>query len=269
MPKSLSMYSLQGTPAIVSSGNGRVDVFAVSRGGELWWFYSTDGETTWYSVTLNGSNIVTNPLGIPNQAPANALPIFSGGVTGDPVAVSRAPNQVEVFFRTDTGAFTHMSFDEAAKTWNSEGLFGVLSSQIIYDPLPGAWPTQCLAGGWWMHCCPTGYVMVGADVPGNVFKCAPLVSNPTGARTGDTGTWRNNMHSCPYGSVMAGLRADHDVLACVPVAGSGVVTERSDSGTQDARLSMHACDPGTPTGAMSGIDVGNNLFNCATTAQIQ
>lgn len=270
MPKSLSMYTLQGTPAVVSSGNGRVDAFAVSRGGELWWFYSTDNGTTWYSVQLNSSTFVANPLGAPNQpSPANILPVVSSGVTGDPIAVSRGVNQVEVFYRTQTGSMGHIMFDESDNTWTSEVLFAVMGGSIIYDPAPGRSATQCVAGGWSMHCCPSGYAMVGADVSSNVFKCAPLLTNLAGARTGDSGTRRNNVHSCPYGSVMAGLRADADVLACVSVPNNGIVTEQVDSDTHDSQRGMRACDPGTPTGAMSGIDVGSGLFNCARTAQVQ
>jgi hypothetical protein len=269
MPKSLSMPSLQGTPAIVSSGNGRVDAFAVDRTGNLWWFYSTN-ETTWYSVTTNGGSIVTNPHGVPNSTPANAVPLVSGGVTGDPVAIARAVNQVEVFYRTQTGSLTHMTFNESANTWSTESVLSVLGSGIIYDPAQvGGSATQCFAGGSWMHCCPTGYAMVGADVGNNRFKCAPF-SQPAGSVTGDGGTSRNNMHSCPYGQVMVGLRADRNILACVALPANAVVNERVDPGTQDVvQSSIHACDPGTPTAAMSGIDVGNNLVNCATTAQIQ
>jgi hypothetical protein len=269
MPKSLTMPSLQGTPAIVSSGNGRVDAFAADRAGNLWWFYSTN-ETTWYSVTTSGGNIVTNPHGVPNSTPANAVPLVTGSVTGDPVAISRATNQVEVFYRTQTGGLVHLTFNESAGTWSSESLLLVLSGRIIYDPAQvGGSPTQCFAGGSWMHCCPTNYAMVGADVDNNRFKCAPIM-NPTGTVTGDTGTWRNNMHSCPYGQVMVGLRADRDILACRPLSANAVANERVDPGTQDVvQSSIHTCDPGTPTAAMSGIDHGNNLVNCATTAQIQ
>ncbi len=270
MPKNQSLFSLQGTPAIVSSGNGRVDAFATSRGGELWWFYSADGGTVWYSVKNGGSTVVTNTPGIPYQpSPPNVFPLVTSGVTGDPLAISRGPNEVEVFYRSQLGSLIHLTFNETNNTWTSEGVLAALTRGIVYDPpAPGGSATQCFAGGWWMHCCPTGYVMVGADVGGNVFKCAPLAT-PSGTPTGDSGTWRNNMHSCPYGSAMAGLRADHDVLACVPVTGSGVVNERIDWQTQDVQQPMHACDPGTPTAVMSGIDVASGQFNCATTAQIQ
>jgi hypothetical protein len=269
MPKSLDMYTLQGTPAIVSSGNGRVDVFVTSRGGELWWFYSTDGETTWYSATINGDNIVTNPPGYPNQSsPPNVLPLVSSGVTGDPIAITRNVNLVEVFYRTELGSLAHMMFDESNNTWNSEPLLAVLGDTIVYDPPPGGDESVCFAGGWWMHCCPAGYVMVGADATGNVFRCAPLITNIAGARTGDSGTIRNGIHSCPEGSVMAGLRADADVLACVTVPNNGIVTERVDDTVLEG-TNMHVCGEGSPTGAMSGIDVAGGHLNCAITAQIQ
>jgi hypothetical protein len=263
-----SMYTLQGTPAIVSSGNGRVDVFATSRGGELWWFYSTD-RTTWYSATISGNNIVMNPPGYPNQSsPPNVLPLVASGVTGDPIAITRNVNLVEVFYRTELGSLAHMMFDESNNTWDSEPLLAVLGDTVVDDPAPGEDEHVCFAGGWWMHCCPPGYVMVGADVSSNVFKCAPLLTNIGGARTGDSGTMRNGVHSCPVGSVMAGLRADADVLACVTVPGNGIVTERIDP-TILAGTNMHVCGEGSPTGAMAGIDVANNVVSCAITAQIQ
>ena len=44
--------------------------------------------------------------------------------------------------------------------------------------------------------------MIGVHLNHNVFKCAPM-GDPSGVRTLDTGTVRNNMHVCPLGQVMA------------------------------------------------------------------
>jgi hypothetical protein len=117
--------------------------------------------------------------------------------------------------------------------------------------------TQCTVAGVTMHCCPTGYAMIGANVGGNVFKCAQLTGFSS-TRFFDGGTQRNNMHSCPYGSVMVGLHADWNYFACqtpyVPV-----VSEYVDGGTQDGN--MHVCAGGGY--AMSGIRIDQNKFNCS------
>jgi hypothetical protein len=231
-----------GTPAIVSWGPNRLDAFMIDRQNRLMHAYY-DG--SWHPD-------VTQP--------------FATDAVGDPVAISRYQGQVEVFYRTTTGSLSHKAY--AGGSWSTQNIPTALGSAFIYDPPPGGSATECLAGGWWMHCCPTGYVMAGANVNDNVFKCAPL-SNPAGSPVGDTSTWRNNMHSCPYGQVMAGLRADQNILACVALPANAVANERVDSGTQDLDYYMHACDPGAAAGAMSGIDIGDNLFNCATTARIQ
>ncbi|RKH43161.1 hypothetical protein D7X12_13910 [Corallococcus sicarius] len=129
------------------------------------------------------------------------------------------------------------------------------TGRVVYDA-----GSRCTVGGSTMHCCPTGYAMIGAHLSNDVFKCAQL-SSTSGSRFLDAGGRRNGMHACPYGSVMVGLHVSNDYLAC-QYPGTGVVSEYvdGDPGTKDS-YPMHVCGAGGY--AMSGIHVSNNLFNCA------
>ncbi|MBN8232691.1 hypothetical protein JYK02_34755 [Corallococcus macrosporus] len=118
--------------------------------------------------------------------------------------------------------------------------------------------TQCTVNGSTMHCCPTGYAMIGAHVANNVFKCAQL-SSTGGVRFLDTGLTRNNMHACPQGTVMVGMNASKNYLAC-QAPGTAVVLEYVDGTTTDS-YPMHVCGAGGY--AMSGIHLGNNQYTCA------
>jgi hypothetical protein len=144
-----------------------------------------------------------------------------------------------------------------------------INGGVIYDPPnSGVGATECNVGGYWMHCCPSGYAMVGADPNSNVFKCAAMdTPGNLGPPTLDTGTQRNNMHSCPWGQVMVGLRVDWNLLACQALPAGSVTNEHVDSSTLDS-YPMHTCDSGNPTGAMDGIRVDWNQLSCATTARV-
>jgi hypothetical protein len=130
-------------------------------------------------------------------------------------------------------------------------------------------PTQCSGFGVIMHCCPSGFVMIGAQVDRNVFKCAMLNTGAGGARFADHATQRNGMHACPFGSVMVGLHSDQNVLTCQwlqepfsPVPSSRVLSEYVDGPAPNLtfdRFPMHVCQPGY---AMAGIHVSKNLFTC-------
>jgi len=119
--------------------------------------------------------------------------------------------------------------------------------------------TQCTVSGATMHCCPSGFAMIGARLDQNVFRCAQVAFSS--ARFIDVGTQRNNMHACPRGAVMVGLDDGHNYLACQYVA-SGVTFEYVDGtpATQDS-YPMHVCP--TYAFAMSGIRTDQNLFTCA------
>lgn len=91
LPYPETNYGLQGTPAAVSMQAGRSDVFAVSRYGELWWWDSTTP-----SIWVNGTG-------------ANR-PLVASGVSGDPVVVSRGPNEMEVFYRMTYGTLAHLTY---------------------------------------------------------------------------------------------------------------------------------------------------------------
>ena len=122
---------------------------------------------------------------------------------------------------------------------------------------------QCIFNGLSMHCCPgnspseTRWVMIGAHLDLNVFKCAELEPPTYAPPFVDTGTMRENMHTCPPNSVMVGFHRDADQLACIPLYRS--MFEEVDYGTQDD-FAMHVCPGGR---AMSGIHPGDNRFLCA------
>lgn len=250
-----SYSGFQGTPAMVSSTTGRYDMFSVSRNGKLFWWYSTN-QTAYYNTWVDGT---------PGSQYSD--PLVTGGVSGDPVAVSRSASQVEMFYRTTNGALTHMTYNIGG-SWTTERVFGSIGGGILYDPpTAGGTVTRCSPGGHSMHCCPSGYAMIGADTGSNVFKCAPL-DNATGSTTLDTGTVRNAMHVCPTGQVMVGLDVSNNLLACQALPANSVTAEWVDSGTLDPS-GVHVCDDLFPTSAMSGIDAGNNLIGCASLTQMQ
>ena len=88
--------SLQGSVASVSSASQRFDAFAVSRQGELWWWYNT--------APVNGGW----PDGMGNNQPLVAGN-SANPATGDPVVVSRYSGEVEVFYRTGSGQLAHLT----------------------------------------------------------------------------------------------------------------------------------------------------------------
>jgi hypothetical protein len=170
-------------------------------------------------------------------------------------------------------------------------MFNTYAFSLDEGPPPSSFydgGTQCVAGGVSMHCCPAGNAMVGARLDNNVFKCAPL-ANASAPIVADYGTQRSfptspsgnpvTLHSCPFGSVMVGLRADMDILLCqqMPTKSAGftwdaITTERIDDNTSDTQdaaaagqlgYSMHACETGVGSQAMSGINAASNIFNCA------
>lgn len=127
-----------------------------------------------------------------------------------------------------------------------------LTGDFIYDS-----GTQCSAGGATMHCCPDGYVMIGAHVDRNVFKCGRVTGFASSFVALDLFTQRNGMHACPQPLVMVGLHANNNWLACRQPATSPVF-EFVDTGTQDG-FPMHVCPSGS---AMAGIRVDQNRFTC-------
>jgi hypothetical protein len=122
---------------------------------------------------------------------------------------------------------------------------------------------QCVFNGLSMHCCPgnapgqTRWVMVGAHLDLDVFKCAELDPPTYAPPFVDTGTVRDNMHACPPDSVMVGFHLQANQLACIPL--ERAMQEWPDNGTQDD-FQMHVCPAGR---AMSGIHAVENRFLCA------
>jgi hypothetical protein len=171
---------------------------------------------------------------------------------------------------TGASIFSTISFGAGGYEDNTVVSIQYNNFGVNYDPNVSTAPvTQCNVGGYWMHCCPSGFAMVGADPNGNVFKCAAIdVPGKLGPPTLDAGTARNNMHSCPPDSVMVGLRVDWNLLACQKLPAGTVTAERVDSTTRDTR-SMHTCQPGgSYTEAMTGIHVDNNWLACSTTTRL-
>lgn len=128
--------------------------------------------------------------------------------------------------------------------------------------LTGGWyydtGNQCVVGGLSIHCCPNGYVMIGAQVGNNVFKCGQIAGTG-GAPFADLHTQRNGMHACPSGTVMVGLHAGRNVLLCQqPATAPSFEYVDGNSPTQDS-YPMHVCSNAY---AMAGINVGANLFTC-------
>jgi len=152
--------------------------------------------------------------------------------------------------------------ENAAELSDSSDDITVNLGDVLYDS-----GTQCTVrspDGTYtnMHCCPSGYAMIGARVDSNVFKCAKLYDT-SGARTGDKYTQRNGMHACPWGQVMVGLRNDQNVLACQTIPSNPINNELVDYGSQD-NWPMHVCNPDGISShtTLTGIRVDLNQFNC-------
>jgi hypothetical protein len=122
---------------------------------------------------------------------------------------------------------------------------------------------QCVFDGLSMHCCPgnapteTRWVMIGAHLDLNVFKCAELEPPTYAPPFVDRFTTREGMRACPPNSAMVGFHRDADELACIPLYRA--MSESVDYGTQDD-FQMHVCPFGQ---VMSGINDAENQFLCA------
>jgi CubicO group peptidase (beta-lactamase class C family) len=148
----------------------------------------------------------------------------------------------------------------------------------IYDPptLGGA-ATQCTVGSTTMHCCPSGYVMIGADDSNNVFKCAPVLTAGTvtlDPAPGGSAYQCNGMHCCPPNQVMVGMRTDQNILACMALPSGSITAEIVDYHTIDTNptvdsFPIHVCDAVNPVAAMAGINVSLNQLTCATDPHLQ
>jgi hypothetical protein len=124
--------------------------------------------------------------------------------------------------------------------------------------------TQCLG----MHCCPTGWAMVGVQAANGAFlKCEAITGTLSGVPTVG-GVQRTilgtTMLACPFGSVMVGIN-NNGAFACQKVLPSG--SEIVDSITQDTESNyvMHVCPPGQ---AMSGLQTAQNKLGCTTGAVV-
>jgi hypothetical protein len=166
--------------------------------------------------------------------------------------------------------------EDSAGTEASEQPFSLTTG--IYDS-----GTKCTTtNGITLHCCPSGRVMIGANLSQNLFKCATIDGGVTGVhgdgQFGTTYTSRNNMHACPFGEVMVGYfqarnfwRGGDDELLLCGQPSTKIDTEQQDSSTSDGW--MHVCPFKEPDGqtliaspwrfAMTGIHAGQNRFSCA------
>lgn len=129
-----------------------------------------------------------------------------------------------------------------------------MTGRSLYDA-----GTLCTVGGVTMHCCPDGWVMIGASVSKNNFKCGELSSPPPANRVLDVSTLRNNMHACPPGMVMVGLSVSKNNLACQSTTPAETFEYVDGNPPLNDSFPMHICPSGY---AMAGISVSLNLFNC-------
>jgi hypothetical protein len=96
--KALVTYGMQGSMASVSWGPMHYDAFAVSRKGELWWWYMNS-----VNYSFQGWSYQSSPL-----VPSTLMPANTPAASGDPLAISRETNEVEVFYRTSNGQLAHL-----------------------------------------------------------------------------------------------------------------------------------------------------------------
>jgi hypothetical protein len=166
--------------------------------------------------------------------------------------------------------------EDRAGTEASEQPFTLTTG--IYD----SGTTCTTSNGITLHCCPSGRVMIGANLSQNRFKCATITGGVTGVhgdgQFGTSFTRRNNMHACPSGEVMVGyfqarnfwLGGDDELLLCGKPS-TPIDTEQQDNSSSDGQ--MHVCPEKESDGktaiqspwrfAMTGIHAGQNRFSCA------
>ena len=104
---------LTSTPAAVSSGNGRIDVFVRGSDNALWSRSSSDGGTSWSSWKSLGGQLAAT--------------------TGPAVSSQRA-GQLDVFVIGTDNALWHRSY--ASGTWSS---WESLSGQLTASPAAVSW----------------------------------------------------------------------------------------------------------------------------------
>ena len=133
---------------------------------------------------------------------------------------------------------------------------------LIYDQYYDR-TTVCTAGSVTMHCCPRGYVMVGAHLGDNVFKCGRPTDGLLGLTYADFTTQRNGMRACPVGMLMVGLHSGRNVLACQSPLVSAP-TEVVDGNPPTTDGYMHVCPSDLLRGssAMAGINFSSDRFTC-------
>jgi hypothetical protein len=125
-------------------------------------------------------------------------------------------------------------------------------------------------GGNLMHACPqrppgvdqSRFPASGLHVGRNLLLCGAGSFGMAGTFV-DASTFRNGIHSCPNAAFMTGVHVGRDLLLCntaFPNQGG----EYLDYGTV-VYGSTHGCLPGF---AMTGVDVGRNVFGCAHTTGV-
>jgi len=229
-----------GTPACIAYGNGSL----VGTNTEMG---TTQGGTSWAALAnQNIGDSKKDPSCVDPPSPQPQCPRYS---LYDDIALPVLNNV----------------------TWPSYDLLQQPNLAIYDPPTPGAPSTQCTVGSTTMHCCPSGYVMIGADANQNVFKCAPVLTAATPVLDpppGGSAYQCNGMHCCPPNQVMVGLRADQNVLACMPLPAGSITTQRVDYKTRDT-YPIHVCDAAAPVAAMVGINVSLDQLTCGTDPHLQ
>jgi hypothetical protein len=94
----LTGINQNGSLSEASWGPNHFDVFSVTRNGALVWWYTDDPVHSW-----GGSALVPQGSAYPTS--------------GDPLAISRYANEVEVFYRTSSGELAHWTYSNGAWGW--------------------------------------------------------------------------------------------------------------------------------------------------------
>jgi len=121
----LSVSGAVGSPALVSSAPGRLDAFVTDVTNTLFHLYRTSPTAQWQ---------VESSASFPKRT----------DVFGSPVAISRAPGEIDVFYQTAKRDITHLNYGGVVSGWSVEAnvLYGPTSASYTYSS-GGSCATSC------------------------------------------------------------------------------------------------------------------------------